>query len=137
MAAQLAATSLVGFGRVGEAVAEHDAAFRQRRLNDFRYVLGARGEHQGQLRQRRKTGGRRIQQKPADFFSGRGSARFTRYHHGQSLRAKYGSQLLHLRALAAAVEPFEGDEPAAMMIGRHAEMINERPVFGTCGYMPL
>ena len=54
-ATQFATASLVGFGGVGEAVAEHDAAFRQRGLNDFRYVLGARGEHQGQFRQRGKA----------------------------------------------------------------------------------
>jgi hypothetical protein len=36
-----------------------------------------------------------------------------------------------LRALAATVEPLEGDELPEMLAGRHAEIINEQPVFRT------
>jgi hypothetical protein len=36
-----------------------------------------------------------------------------------------------LRAFAAAVKPFEGDETSAMGMGRHAEMINHGLAFGT------
>ena len=57
---------------------------------------------------------------PADFFSGRGPARLARHHHGQALRAKYARQFFQLRALAAAVESFEGDEAAAMGVRRHS-----------------
>jgi len=132
LAAQLAATTLVSFGGISKAVAEHDASFRQGGLDDFRQVLGARGEHHRQFRQRRKTGGCSIQQEAANFFSGCGSAWLTRHHHGQSLLAKYARQLFYLGALAAAVESFEGDEAAALMVlWRHAEMINQHLAFGT------
>jgi hypothetical protein len=93
--------------------------------------LGARSEHQRQLRQRRKAGGRRIQEEATYFLPSRGPTRLTRFHHGQSLRAKYAGQLFHLRALAATVEPLEGDELPEMLAGRHAEIINEQPVFRT------
>ena len=42
------------------------------------------------------------------------------------------SQPLHLSAFSAPVQTFESNEPAAMMIGRHAEIINEHIGFGTC-----
>ena len=50
-AAQLAPSALVGFGGIGETVAEHEAALGQRRLDNFLDVLGAGGKHQGELGQ--------------------------------------------------------------------------------------
>lgn len=49
VAAEFAAGALIGFGGVGEAVAENDFALREGGLNDFADVLGARGEHEGHL----------------------------------------------------------------------------------------
>jgi hypothetical protein len=130
-AAQLAASTLVRFGGVGEAVAEHNPAFRQGGLDHFRDVLGSRGKHQGKFRHGREAGSGGIEQESADFLSHGGSARLTSSHHRQALRAKYGRQLLQLRAFAAAVESFEGDEPAALWVWRHSGMINQYLAFGT------
>lgn len=49
LAAELASTSLISFSRVGEAVAQNDLAFGQRRLDDFVDMLGASGEHEGEF----------------------------------------------------------------------------------------
>ena len=120
LAAQFAATPLVGFGGIGEAVAEHDASFRQRGLDHFRDVLGTRGEHQRQLRHRGEAGGRGIEQKAADFLSGRGPTWLARYDYREALCLQYACQFFQLRALAATVESFEGDEAAAMRVRRHS-----------------
>ena len=47
--AKLAAAALVGLGRIGVAIAEHDSAAVERRADDFCDGLGAVGEHQAQL----------------------------------------------------------------------------------------
>jgi len=124
-AAQLAAAALVSFGGVGEAIAKHHAAFGEGGLDDFLDVLRARSKHQRQLGQRRKAGSGCIKQKLANFLSGGRTAGLARYHHRYAVRAEHAGQPLDLRALAAAVEPFEGDEPAALRVGRHAEIIAE------------
>ena len=114
LAAQLAASTLIRFGGIGEAVAEHNPAFRQRRLDHFRYVLRARGKHQRQFRHWGEASRGGIQQEPADFLSRGGSTRLTSHHYRQALRAEHPCQLFQLRALAAAVESFEGNEPTTM-----------------------
>ena len=53
------------------------------------------------------------------------------HHDRQALGADNACQLLQLRALAAAVQAFECDEPAAMRVRGHAEIINEHLAFGT------
>jgi hypothetical protein len=79
-------------------------------------MLGTRGKHQGQFRHGREAGSGGIEQESPDFLSGGGSTRLTGHHYRQALRAKYACQFFQLRALAAAVESFEGDEPAAMRV---------------------
>ena len=56
-AAQFAPSTLVGLAGVGEAIAQHPLAARQRRQNQLINVLGAVGEHQSYFCQRRKAGG--------------------------------------------------------------------------------
>ena len=46
---QFSAASLIRLGGVGETIAEHDAALRERRQNDFVNMLRARREHQRQF----------------------------------------------------------------------------------------
>ena len=93
-------------------------------------MLGARGKHQGQFRHGGETGGRGIEQKPADFLSRRGSTRLAGHDHRQALRAEYARQFFQLRALAAAVESFEGDEAAAMGVWGHSR--NDKSALGIC-----
>jgi len=93
--------------------------------------LGAGGKHEGQFRQWRETSRRGIEQQPADFFPSRSAARLPRHHHGQSLRAQDARQFFHLGTLAAPVESLESDEPAAVGVGGHAEMINDPLAFRT------
>ena len=50
--AELAPAALIGLGRIGVAVAQHDGAAVERGTDDLRDGLGAVGEHQAQLRAR-------------------------------------------------------------------------------------
>src|SRR5437879_8581540 len=74
-------------------------------------MLRSRGEHQRQFRHGGKSGSRSIEQKLADLFSGRSSAWLAGCHYARTLRTQHVCQLLDLRALAAAVKPFEAYEP--------------------------
>ena len=51
--AELTAAALVGFGGIGEAVAEHPRTCGERGQDHFVHMLSARPEHQRQLRPRR------------------------------------------------------------------------------------
>ena len=113
-AAEFATTALIGFRRVGEAVAEHHAAFGERGLNDFCNVLRARGEHQSQLSQRGQAGGPSVEQNVSDFFSHGGSTRLARNHHGKVMGSQHIGELFQLRALAATIQAFHSDELSAM-----------------------
>ena len=46
----------------------------------------------------------------ANFFARRGATGFARYGDGNTVGAEGARQFLNLRAFAAAVEAFEGDE---------------------------
>src|ERR1700722_6456502 len=70
LAAELASTSLIGFGRVGEAVAKNDLAFGQCRFDDFMDMLGASGEHKGEFGMRGERSGACIEKKLANFLGG-------------------------------------------------------------------
>jgi len=110
---QLAAASLVGFGGVGEAVAEDDASLGQRGQNYLMNVLRARCEHQCHFGGGRQSGGRRVEQDVANLFTGCGAARLAGDDYGNAAGTESSRQLGDLRALAAAVEAFEGDELSA------------------------
>src|SRR5690349_6401848 len=64
----------------------------------------------------------------ANPFSRGGAAGFAGDHNGHALGSQLLCELLDLRAFAAAVEAFEGDELAAMRMRRHGEMIAVEPI---------
>src|SRR5579863_7311607 len=112
-ATQLATTSLVSFGGIGEAIAENNLPAIERGLNHLRNMLSAGGEHQRHFCQRRKTLRGGVEQHPANLFSGRGSSRLARLYHLVSSKTQSVRQLAQLRALAGTVESFKGDEFSA------------------------
>ena len=111
--AQLAASTLVSLGRIGEAIAEHDASFGERGQNDLVNVLGAGSEHERHFRERRKSRGGGVQQHVANSFARGGAARFAGDGDGEAVGAQGTRQFLDLGALAAAVETFEGNKFSA------------------------
>src|SRR6266853_1872314 len=110
LASQFPAASLVSLGRIRKAIAEHDAALFQRRLNHFRNVLGASCKHERHFGQRRKAVGRGVEQHTPNFFTGRSSARLAGFYHFEARRAQNYRELPQLSALAGAVESFKGNE---------------------------
>ncbi len=112
-AAQFTSSTLVGLGRVGEAIAEHDASLGECGQNHLVNVLSAGGEHQSHLSEGRKPGSRRMQQHIADLFAAGGAARLPRDGDGDAVGTQGTSQFLHLRAFAAAIEAFERNELSA------------------------
>src|SRR5581483_7908558 len=86
-------------------------------------MLRARGEHQREFGLRRKPAGGGVQQHVADFLADGSTARFARDHDRNSHLAQRPRQLLQLRAFAAAIQSFDGDEPAALGMGRHGRII--------------
>jgi len=119
-ASQFAAATLIGFGGIRKAVTENDLAIRQRGLDHFCNVLCARCEHQCQFRHWGEAVSSGIEEEAPDFLSRRGSAWFAGDYYRQALRSQNVRKLFQLRALAAAIESFEGDEAAAMRVGRHS-----------------
>ena len=77
-------------------------------------MLRARGEHQRHLSHRGQAGGRGVQDNVADFFPSWRATGFARNDDGDSPRSQGFGQFLDLRALAGAVEAFEGDELATV-----------------------
>jgi len=123
VATELPAGALVGLGGVGEAVAEHGFALREGGLDHFADVLGARGEHEGHLGHGGQAGGGRVEDDVADLLAGRRASGFAGDDDGKASGTKGLGEFFDLRALAGAVEAFEGDELAAMGVGRHWGMI--------------
>ncbi len=121
LAAEFASAALVGLAGIGEAVAENDLSGCQRRENDFVGVLGAGGEHERQFRHGSEAGGARIEQQAPDFFSGDGASGFAGHRYWDVLFLQNDGEALHLRALTAAVQAFEGDEFSAPRthVGNH------------------
>ena len=87
----------------------------ERRQNPLLDILRARREHQQQLRDRRQflVGG--IEQNAADLLADGRAARFHGFEHRPPFAAQALGQHASLRAFAAAVGPFEGDEEAAAL----------------------
>src|SRR5579872_666204 len=126
LAAQSASAALVGLRGVGEAVAENEFSFSDAGQNHFFQMLRARGEHQREFGLRRKPAGGGVQQHFTDFLADGRTARFARDHDRNSHVAQRPRQLLQLRAFAAAIHSFDGDEPAALGMGRHGRIIAKR-----------
>jgi hypothetical protein len=76
-------------------------------------VLGAGSEHEGHFSERRKARRGGVEQHFTNLFAGGGAPRFARDHNGKAVGAQGTRQLLDLRALAAAVETFEGNKFSA------------------------
>jgi hypothetical protein len=117
VAAEFAAGALVGFGRVGVAVAEDDGAGGERGLNDLGDGLGAVGEHEGELSQRcdaaERCFGFRVQKNGADAVAESGAAWVAQGDDGAALRGQGFGEAPELGGLAGAIEALEGDKKAA------------------------
>jgi hypothetical protein len=72
--AELAPSTLVGLGGVGEAVTKDDSAGVEGGLDDFGDGLGAIGKHEGHFRHGREAGGAGIEDEGANAVAGDGSA---------------------------------------------------------------
>ena len=107
---EAAAAALVGEGGVGEAVAQHGVAARQRRLDDVLEVVAPRRKDQQRLAQRVHGG---MQHQFAQLFGQRRAAGFARHHHAVAALAQPIGQGFDVRALSRAVDAFESDETAA------------------------
>lgn len=131
-AAKLAASALVGFGRVGEAVTQDNVAAIKRGQDDLRYRLRTVREHETQLGSRRKGSGAGIEQEGADAVTDGGSAGLTGGRNGPPMLLKPICQLAKLSGLARSVEPLEGDKESA----RHgASVALQCPSPGDCASM--
>ena|SRR6516165_7912291 len=118
---ELAASPLVGLGRVGEAVAQYNLALRQRRRDDLVNMLRPRSEHERHLRIWRQAGRCRMQDYIANLFASQRAAGLTRDHDRDAASAERFGQFFDLRAFAGAVEAFEGDELSAMGLGHEKD----------------
>lgn len=122
LASELPPSTLIGFTRIGKPVTEHNLIGSQTRKNDLFNMLRPRRKHERKLGHRRETRRACIQKQLADFFAGVSSAGFPRHHHRESLRPQFCGEAFELRALSAPIEPFEGDESAAL--STHATIIS-------------
>ncbi len=93
MAAQLASAALISFGRVGEAVAQNDLAFGQRRFDDFVDMLRASGEHEREFGMRGQRPGAGIEKKLANFLGGGRASGFASDDDREFLGAELGGEL--------------------------------------------
>ncbi len=102
--------ALVREGGIGEAIAEHDVAARQRRRDDAADVVAARGKDQQCLRDGVH---RRVQHHLPQGLGELGAAGLARHHHVATSLAQACRRRLDVRRLAGPVDAFEGDESAA------------------------
>ena len=73
-----------------------------------------------------------------NLFTGRRAAGFASHNHALSASLESLRQLLDLGALPAAIEPFEGDEFAAMRGGHVAMIAGDRsPAALDAGALPM
>jgi hypothetical protein len=107
---EAAPRTLVGEGRVGEAVAQHGGAGGQRRLDALAQVIAPRREHQQAFRQRVHL---IAQEKLAQLFGQWRATGLAGHQHVVALGADPARKRVDVRALARAVDAFEGDEAAA------------------------
>ena len=115
--------ALVGVAGIGEAVAHHPGAARERGQHRFGDVLRARGEHQQQFGFGRRRLVRRIEQQGADLLRQRRTAGFARAHDFAAAGFEFGAQRLEDGGLARAFATFEAEEARVLrhcLAGRHA-----------------
>ena len=107
---ELAAAALVGFGRVGEAVAEDHFSGVESGLDDFGDGLGAVAEHERHFGHGGEAGGAGVEKNFADAVAGRGSAGLAGDDGLEAALLKPEGQALDLGGLAGTVKAFERDE---------------------------
>ena len=98
---------LVGEGRVAEAIAHHPVAPRQCRTDHLREVLAARGEHQQRLAVVRHW---LVEEQFAQRLAQRRAPGLARRHRAVSRGHDAVDHPGDVRALAGAVDAFDGDE---------------------------
>ena len=122
LGADLAAAALIGLSGIGEAVADHDAARIESRLNDLGDGLGAVGKHEGHFRHGRHGDGTGVEQDLADAVAGCGAAGLAQQHGFLAAAREPCRQTLDLRGFARPIEAFERNENTA----RHGVSLSPR-----------
>jgi len=106
---ETAPSPLIGKGGVGEAVADHGGAARQRRLDQLLEVVPSCGEHQQRLGQ---CVHRAVQHQLTQCFGQRRAPGLARELHLVAVLAQPRAGSLDVRGLARAIDSFERDEAA-------------------------
>jgi len=117
-AAKLAASSLIGLGGVGVAIAEDDVTVGEGGEDDLRDGLGAVGEHEGHLggggdgAERGFGGG--VDEDGADAVAEWSASGLAECDDGASFGFERSGEAAELRSFSGAVETFKGDEISAL-----------------------
>jgi hypothetical protein len=106
---EAAPATLVGEGGVGEAVTQHGLAAFQRGQDVVHEVITPRREHQQRFGQRLH---RLVQHEAAQRLGQRRAAGLAREQHAVAVVAQPRGHRIEVRALAGAVDAFDGDEAA-------------------------
>src|ERR1700674_1960632 len=120
LARQAASPALVGVGRVPEAAADDPAARRERRLDDARDMLGARGEHEQRFGLRAHRG---VQDDLPDALAHFGAAGLARDERLVAAGAHLLADEIEVRRLARPVDALQRDEPAWGQTPIHARAL--------------
>lgn len=123
-AAEPASAALIGFRRVGKAVAEDDVAGSERRPNDLVDRLRAVGEHERHLGEGSDILRFGVQQKGADLVAEFGAAGLARGCDGVVAGLERAREEPQLGGLAGTVQPFEGNEEST----RHGGSVTLRGI---------
>ena len=110
LAAKFAATTLVGFGRIGKAVAKNDTCLLECRSNDLGNRLRTVGKHQPEFGARIKRLGLRIQQQRANPVPSLRPARLSNDLRLFTASFEPRGKPSELSRFARSVEPLEGEE---------------------------
>ena len=110
---QAAAITLVGQGRIREAIADHPVAALERRPDGLDQMIAARRHHQQRLGLGVPTLRRAFDEKPADLFRPRRAAGLARLERRLPGLTQGFDQESGVGGFARALAAFEGDEAAA------------------------
>ena len=97
---------------IGEAIADHDRALRQRRPDRGSQMIGARRVEEHRLREGAKRLDLSGKKEGADRFGTRRAARFARFDHLMARAPQRSGEAAGLRGFSGAVAALEGDEHA-------------------------
>ena len=113
VARHAATEALIGFGRIGEAVAQHDAARRERGPDGRDEMAAPRRHHEQRLALAVPALGRAGEKEAPDLLGARRPARLARRQHILAAVPQRLREKRDLRRLAGALAALEGDEAAA------------------------